>query len=56
VVQKQPQKVYTVEGEDILALMKTLQGKDFAQDDIDRVKKAFPGLMEEEKKTVVTGA
>jgi len=56
VVQKQPQKVYTVEGEDILALMKTLQGKDFAQDDLDRVKKAFPGLMEEEKKTVVTGA
>lgn len=55
-VQKQPQKLYTVEGEDILALMKTLQGKDFQQNDVDRVKKAFPGLIEEEKKSSAAGA
>jgi len=52
VLQKQPGHTYHVEAQDILSLMKTLQGKDFKPDDIERVKKAFPGLIEERKEGV----
>jgi ParB family transcriptional regulator, chromosome partitioning protein len=42
---EKPHQTLTVEIEDILALVVTLQGKNFNEEHIERIKKAFPGLI-----------
>jgi ParB family chromosome partitioning protein len=45
-VEEKPRRQVTVAMEDILALVLALQGKNVTDEHIDRVKKAFPGLVE----------
>lgn len=44
-LQKQPEKTYSLEGKDLLALLRVLNGKDFAEEDLVRVKARFPELV-----------
>jgi ParB family transcriptional regulator, chromosome partitioning protein len=43
---EKPRQTLTVEIEDLLALIVTLQGKEIREEYIERVKKAFPGLVD----------
>jgi ParB family transcriptional regulator, chromosome partitioning protein len=45
VSEEKPRRTLTVEVEDILALVVTLQGKNYKEEHIERIRKAFPGLL-----------
>jgi ParB family transcriptional regulator, chromosome partitioning protein len=47
IIEQKPGHTYTVLAEDLLALIVTLQGKNYTEEHIERLKKAFPGLLEE---------
>ncbi len=44
--EEKPGRTYTVETEDLLALIVTLQGKSYKEEHLERIQKAFPGLLE----------
>jgi len=46
VIKEKPQHHYTVKAEDLYALMVTLQGKNYTAEHLERVRAAFPGLLE----------
>jgi hypothetical protein len=46
VIKEKPQQHYTVKAEDLYALMVTLQGKNYTAEHLERVRAAFPGLLE----------
>jgi hypothetical protein len=50
VIEEKPSQTFTIHAEDLYALMVTLQGKNYTPEHLERIKKAFPGLlsMEEE--------
>jgi ParB family transcriptional regulator, chromosome partitioning protein len=45
-VEEKPSHVLTIALEDLLALVLTLQGKNATEEHVDRVKRAFPGLVD----------
>ncbi len=45
--EKQPKTRYSVTHADLLALLSVLKGKQFSDDQLERVRGAFPGLLEE---------
>ncbi len=44
--EEKPRQTLTVEIEDLLALVVTLQGKNFKDEHLERIKRAFPGLVD----------
>lgn len=45
--EKQPKARYTVSHADLLALLSVLKGKQYSDEQLERVRSAFPGLMED---------
>jgi len=46
-IAEDPKRTFRVDSQDLYALLVTLRGKNVAQEDIDRVRKAFPILWDE---------
>jgi hypothetical protein len=47
IIKEKPEQSFTVGVEDLLALIVTLQGKNYKDEPVERVKRVFPGLLEE---------
>ena len=45
-MEEKPRRLFTVAVEDMLALVLALQGKNVKEEHIERVRKAFPGLVD----------
>ncbi|MGB7566795.1 MAG: ParB/RepB/Spo0J family partition protein [Chitinivibrionales bacterium] len=45
VIEEKPSQTFTIHAEDLYALMVTLQGKNYKSEHLERIKKAFPGLL-----------
>jgi polyhydroxyalkanoate synthesis regulator phasin len=47
IIKEKPSQTYTIAADDLLALVVTLQGKNYNEEHVERLKRAFPGLLEE---------
>ncbi|HBA85201.1 MAG TPA: chromosome partitioning protein ParB [Verrucomicrobia bacterium] len=45
-IEKSPKTRYSISGEDLLSLLLVLQGKNYEETHVERVRKVFPGLVE----------
>jgi len=51
VIEEKPSQTFTIQAEDLYALMVTLQGKNYKPEHLERVKNAFPGLLSSDEES-----